>query len=413
MSKTITHQAYARRDGRKGIRNVLLVISLVECAHHVAAQICRRFEARGDVHLLNWSGCAPNRYATEMLRALTVHPNVGGVLLVGLGCEGMNASGLQEHVVASGRWCETIIIQETGGTQSSIAAGAERVEHALAALAGAERIPMNLDELVIGTVCGGSDAFSGLSANPVIGRTFDRLLEAGASCIFEETGELVGCDDIIIPRAADAAVAQALKESLARAYDFYKAMGVPSFSPGNATGGLTTIEEKSMGAYCKSGSSKIDGVIAPATQPPRPGLYLMDVVPLGEPKFGFPNINDTAEIIELIACGAHVILFSTGRGSVVGSIISPVIKICSNPKTYAAMEGDMDINAGRVIADEATLDELGGETLEVLMHVADGGQTKSETLGHREAVLTYKGATVANVVACKQTSFRDSKQGNK
>ena len=140
-------------------------------------------------------------------------------------------------------------------------------------------------------------------------------------------------------------------------------MGVPSFSPGNATGGLTTIEEKSMGAYCKSGSSKIVGVIAPATIPPAPGLYLMDVVPLGETKFGFPNINDSAEILEMIASGAHAILFSTGRGSVVGSIISPVIKLCSNSRTYAAMEGDMDINAGRVITGEASLDELGEETV--------------------------------------------------
>jgi altronate hydrolase len=403
MSNPVTRQAYARQDGRKGIRNVLLVISLVECAHHVAAQICRRFEEQGDVHLLNWSGCAPNRYATEMLRALTTHPNVGGVLLVGLGCEGMNAAGLQEHIAASGRWCERILIQENGGTQSSIARGIERVQQGLTELACVQQTSMNLNELVIGTICGGSDAFSGLSANPTIGKAFDRLLEDGATCIFEETGELVGCNDIIIPRAADEAVAQALEESLARAYDFYKAMGVPSFSPGNATGGLTTIEEKSMGACCKSGSSKIDGVIAPAARPLRPGLYLMDVVPLGEPKFGFPNINDTSEIIELIACGSHAILFSTGRGSVVGSIISPVIKICSNPQTYSAMEGDMDINAGRVISGEATLDELSGETLKLLMRVVDGRQTKSEALGHREAVLTYKGETVATVVACKQS----------
>lgn len=400
MSDPITLEAHLRSDGRKGIRNVLLVISLVECAHHVALKICRRFDDRDDVHFLNWSGCAPNKYAVDMLKALTTHPNVGGVLLVGLGCEGMNSSTLSEAITASGRWCESFLIQECGGTQSSILKGIDHVHAGLEEIAKSERVSMNLEDLVVGTICGGSDAFSGISANPVIGRAFDRLVQGGATCIFEETGELVGCDDIIIPRAANDAVAKALAESLDRASMYYKAMEVPSFSPGNATGGLTTIEEKSMGAYCKSGSSKIDGVIAPATVPPSPGLYLMDVVPLGEPKFGFPNINDTAEIIELIACGAHAILFSTGRGSVVGSIISPVIKLCSNPRTFAAMEGDMDLNAGRVISGDATLDELGDETVELLLEVAKGAKTKSEALGHREAVLTYKGETVSAVTAC-------------
>lgn len=400
MNDSITLEAYLRADGRKGIRNVLLVISTVECAHHVALKICREFDDRDEVHFLNWSGCAPNKYAVDMLKALTTHPNVGGVLLVGLGCEGMKASGLSETVIASGRWCESLLIQECGGTQSSIRKGIEHVNAGLQAIAQSERVPMAWDELIVGTICGGSDAFSGISANPAIGRAFDRLIEGGATCIFEETGELVGCDDIIIPRAANDAVAEALAESLERASMYYKAMEVPSFSPGNATGGLTTIEEKSMGAYCKSGSSKIDGVIAPATMPPSPGLYLMDVVPLGEPKFGFPNINDNAEILEMIASGAHAILFSTGRGSVVGSIISPVIKLCSNPRTYAAMEGDMDLNAGRVITGEASLDELGDETVALLLKVVQGAKTKSEALGHREAVLTYKGETVSAVTAC-------------
>lgn len=401
MFESITANAYIRKDGRKGIRNVLLVVSLVECAHHVAERICRSFETQAEVHLLNWSGCAPNDYALKMLQALTTHPNVGGVLLVGLGCEGMNAAGLEAHVQSSGRWARKLIIQESGGTQSSILQGQELVAQGLAAMEKTERGPMRLDELVVGTICGGSDAFSGLSANPTIGRVFDRLVADGATCIFEETGELVGCEEIIASRAADATVAKALAESLARAEYFYKEMGVPSFSPGNATGGLTTIEEKSMGAYCKSGSSNIDGVIGPATQPERPGLYLMDVVPLGEPKFGFPNINDNSEIVELIASGSHVILFSTGRGSVVGSIISPVIKICSNPETFAAMEGDMDINSGRVISGEASLDELGDETHTLMMDVVNGRQSKSEALGHQEAVLTYKGDTTPSTTACR------------
>ena len=126
-------------------------------------------------------------------------------------------------------------------------------------------------------------------------------------------------------------------------------MGYGSFAPGNAEGGLTTLEEKSMGAYSKSGSSPISGLIKPGDVPPRGGLYLLDVVPDGEPRFGFPNISDNAEIVELIACGSHLILFTTGRGSVVGSAISPVIKVCANPDTYERMADDMDVNAGRIL----------------------------------------------------------------
>ena len=167
-------------------------------------------------------------------------------------------------------------------------------------------------------------------------------------------------------------------------------MGHGSFAPGNADGGLTTQEEKSLGAYAKSGSSAISGIIKPGDQPSEGGLYLLDVVPDGEVRFGFPNINDNAEIAELIACGSHVILFATGRGSVVGSVISPVVKVCANPETYRHMSDDMDINAGRILEGEATLPEVGAEVYDYTMNVAAGQPTCSEALGHQEFVLTYK-----------------------
>ncbi|MEO8345880.1 MAG: hydrolase, partial [Betaproteobacteria bacterium] len=159
---------------------------------------------------------------------------------------------------------------------------------------------------------------------------------------------------------------------------------------GNADGGLTTIEEKSLGAYAKSGQSAISGIIKPGIAPPRKGLYLLDVVPDGEVRFGFPNINDNAEIAELIACGSHVILFSTGRGSVVGSAIAPVIKVCANPETWKRMADDMDVDAGRILEGHATLPEVGREIYELIGRVASGEPTKSETLGHQEFILTYK-----------------------
>src|SRR5690606_17565043 len=196
------------------------------------------------------------------------------------------------------------------------------------------RVPMFVSELVVGTVCGGSDATSGLTANPAIGKAFDALASIGATTIFEEAGELIGCERALAERAVSETVSTQILATMRKTIYYYEAMGYSSFSIGNADGGLSTIEEKSLGAYTKSGSAPIAGVVKPGECPSGRGLYLLDVVPDGEPKFGWPNINDNAEIVELIACGSHVILFSTGRGSVVGSAISPVIKVCANPDTY-------------------------------------------------------------------------------
>ena len=145
-----------------------------------------------------------------------------------------------------------------------------------------------------------------------------------------------------------------------------------------------------MGAYAKSGASPISGLIKPGDIPPRGGLYLLDVVPDGDVRWGFPNINDNAEIAELIACGSHVILFVTGRGSVVGSAISPVVKICANPETYRRMEDDMDVDAGRILTGDGGLDEVGAEIRDLVLALGEGNRTKSEELGHQEFILTYK-----------------------
>jgi altronate hydrolase len=223
-----------------------------------------------------------------------------------------------------------------------------------------------------------------------VGRCFDRLVEAGATCIFEETGELIGCEEIMADRAATPELAAEIRAAVNKAARYYETLGYGSFAPGNAEGGLTTQEEKSMGAYAKSGASPISGLIKPGDVPPTGGLYLLDVVPDGEVRFGFPNISDNAEIVELIACGCHLILFTTGRGSVVGSAVSPVIKICANPDTYRKLAGDMDIDAGRIIEGRGSADDVGLEIFERVQRVADGAQSVSEALGHQEFILTYK-----------------------
>ena len=382
-------RGYLRSDGRKGIRNCIVVAYLVECAHHVAREIVSYFRGQ-PVHLIGFGGCYPNAYADRMMHQLCTHPNVGGVLLLSLGCESFNRHRLAESVAGTGRPVSTIVIQQTGGTRKSIEAGKAWVQQSLKKLEEVPRVPISVNELVVGTVCGGSDATSGISANPAVGRAFDILVEQGAATIFEETGEMIGLEDVMSARAVTPDLGRELKSSVEKAAFYYKEMGHASFAPGNAEGGLTTIEEKSIGAYCKSGDSPISGLLKPGDIPPRGGLYLLDVVPDGEVRFGFPNINDNAEIAELIACGSHVILFTTGRGSVVGSAISPVIKICANPETYDRMSEDMDVNAGKILRLEASVDDVGKEIYDKVLEVVSGGQSCSESLGHQEFVLTYK-----------------------
>jgi len=382
-------RGYLRDDGRKGIRNVLVVAYLVECAHHVAREITLDFRDQ-DVHLIGFAGCYRNDYATGMMEALCTHPNVGGVLLVSLGCEGFDRADLKKVIRASGRPVETVVIQNTGGTRKTVEAGRAWVRETLPKLARCAQVEMGIDELVVGTICGGSDATSGLTANPAIGRAFDLLAENHAAVIFEETGELIGCEPFMAERAANAELGEQLVASVAKAEKYYRVLGQSSFAPGNADGGITTQEEKSLGAYSKSGTSPIVGLLKPGDLPPRGGLYLLDVVPDGEVRFGFPNIVDNAEIVELIACGSHVILFSTGRGSVVGSAISPVIKICANPDTYDRLNEDMDVNAGRILEGQADLDDVGREIHDLTLSVAAGHRTASEQLGHQEFILTYK-----------------------
>lgn len=381
--------AYRRADGRKGIRNIVAVAYLVECAHHVSREITMPFRESG-AHLIGFPGCFPNAYSQKIMERLCTHPNIGAVLLVSLGCEGFNKGRLLQTIRDSGRPARLLVIQETGGTRKTIDEGRAWVEQTLKQLEDTPRVDMAIDELVVGTICGGSDATSGLTANPAMGRAFDFLVERNATCIFEETGELIGMEHWMAARAQNPMLGEEIVRTVGKAARYYETYGHASIGPGNADGGLTTIEEKSLGAYAKSGQSTINGIIKPGDVPISGGLYLLDVVPDGEPRFGFPNISDNAEIAELIACGSHLTLFSTGRGSVVGSAISPVIKVCANPDTYRRMGDDMDVDAGRILEGRATLDDVGREIYDLILRVANGEPTKSESLGHQEFILTYK-----------------------
>jgi altronate dehydratase large subunit len=382
-------QGYLRKDGRKGIRNLTLIAYLVECAHFVASEIALP-NKKNDVQVVGFGGCYPNSHASKVLTNLCTHPNVGAVLIVSLGCESFNRLKLARDVKASGRLVETLVIQNCGGTKKTIDKGQEWIEKTIKELIDTPKVKIRVEDLIVGTICGGSDATSGISANPAVGLTFDKLVQNKGVAIFEETGEMIGCTDDILKRVENKELVTEIENSLNKAAEYYTIMGHGSFAPGNADGGLSTIEEKSLGAYSKSGSLPISGLIKPGDIPNKSGLFLLDVVPDGEPRFGFPNINDNAEITELIASGCHMILFTTGRGSVVGSAVSPVIKICANPDTYKKMSDDMDVNAGKIFDSNATLEEVSGEIYQKILDTASGKQTVSEALGHQEFVITYK-----------------------
>ncbi len=382
-------RGWRRADGRLGIRNYVAVAYLVECAHHVATRIVQPLQDDG-VHLIGFPGCYPSEYAFRMMARFCTHPNVGAVLLVSLGCEEFRRSALRDLIAASGRPVDLLVIQQAGGTRATIEAGRRWVAAQHQALAVAPTEPVALADLVVATECGGSDGFSGVSANPAIGRAVDLVIEAGGTALFEETCELLGCEDHMAGRAMTPALGRAITDSVRKADAYYRALGHGSFGGGNIAGGLSTIEEKSIGAYAKSGSKPITGLLKPGVQPPAPGLYLMSEVSDGPVRYGIPNINDTQTVTEMVACGAHLVLFSTGRGSVVGQAVAPVIKIASNTETYMRLAEDMDIDAGGILNGHSDIDTVGRAILASIARTAAGLPTKSEALGHQEFVLAYK-----------------------
>ena len=382
-------QGYLRSDGRKGVRNIILVVYTVECASHVAHAIGRD---EPDVHVIGFPGCYDNQYAIRMILALGRHPNVGAVLAVGLGCEYTQPAKIAQTVRESGRPADAFFIQENGGTTSSIARGKATISRLREEMnAQTQMVPMNWSDLVVGSECGGSDGTSGLAGNPVVGAFFDLLVDRGGSAVFEETVEMIGLRSIIEARAASPQARTQLLNAYDKAERYCRDVRQYSVAPGNFAGGLTTIEEKSMGAFAKSGSRPIQGAIRVTERPPHNGLWLLDSVP--DPhfmQFGYTNPNDTEGIMDLICAGSQIILFVTGRGSVIGSAVAPLIKVTGNSITYNRMRDDMDFNAGRILSGEITLAAAAEELAELVQAVASGQLSKPEALGHREYFLMYK-----------------------
>ncbi|SNY90269.1 altronate hydrolase [Cohaesibacter sp. ES.047] len=380
---------YLRKDGRKGIRNLVLVVHTVMCSRHVAHAIA---QGEDDVHVIGFDGCYDNQYAIRLLLSLARHPNVGAVLAVGLGCEYTQPGKIAELARESGRLAEAFYIQDTGGTQSSIDKGKAIVRSLRSQIKDqTPRVEMSLKDMTIGAECGGSDGTSGLAGNPVTGRFFDFLVDAGGRAIIEEIVEMVGLKEIILDRAATAETKTQLDWAYNKAVSYCQSVRQYSVSPGNFAGGLTTIEEKSMGAFAKSGSRPIQGVIKVGTPPPDSGLWIMDSVPDEHfMNFGYTNPNDTEGLVDLMSAGSQLLVFVTGRGSVIGSAISPLLKVTGNSETYNRLKEDMDFDAGRILTGDISLDDAAIELAHLICDIASGQQSKPEALGHAEYYIMYK-----------------------
>ncbi len=384
-------QGFLRQDGSKGIRNKVLVIYTVECSSFVAKEIAAAFPGN-EVDAIGFSGCTDNEYAVRMLLSLIRHPNVGAVLAVGLGCEYIQAERLAEKAKEAGKISQWLLIQKCGGTQKTVSQGRKMVIKMLEQLKkDSNRVAMNLTDLVIGAECGGSDFTSGLAGNVVVGKVFDLLVDAGGTAIFEEIVEAVGLKEMITGRAKNETIRQELAYTYDKALAYCQSVRQFSISPGNFVGGLTTIEEKSMGALVKSGSRPIEGVLKVGGRPAGKGLWLLDSTP--DPywmQFGYTNPNDNEGLMDLISCGSQLAFLVTGRGTVVGSAVAPVVKITGNEETYRRMRGDMDFCAGAALTGKKSLAALAEELLNLVSDICRGEATQSEKMGHKEYFIPYK-----------------------
>lgn len=375
---------YQRADGRVGIRNRILVLFTVICAEQVSNRIAWSVP---DTFAAGWRDCQEKDYATRKMVRIGSHPNIGGVLVVSLGCECSDASDIGAQIAATGKPVDLLVIQEAGGTKKAIQLGIEKVKALHEEAAKAPRVEMQPSDLIVGVECGGSDATSGLAANPAVGDFSDRHITRGGTVVFEETNELWGCEPLLIDQAESPAVASAIRDAVEVSRQWSLSTGQVALSTGNIEGGLTTIEEKSLGAFCKAGSTPIRGVLHGGVwdSPDDCGLYLLAPFYVEPNGFtGAGTISDPNGVTELAAVGAHIVIFTTGRGSVTGSGIVPVIKVTGNSDTYQRMTDNMDVNAGTILSGEQSVEQVGELLYERVLATASGELTKAEDLEHFE-----------------------------
>lgn len=385
LDEIVKLQGYRRPDNTFGFRNHVLVIPSVHCANKVVERIANAirygsYETRDDtkvVYVTHQHGCSELSYDAAQTREVFVgngtNPNVFGVLVVGLGCEVVQPSDVADEIKKRCPYkpVRYLSIQEEGGTEKSVAKGIEYASELLALALEQEKSEGTLADVVLGTECGGSDSFSGLSANPALGVASDIVVNQGGAVILAETTELIGAEHILAKRAVteelSRAVVNTIKGYEQNVIDAHADIRGANPSPGNIEGGSSSIEEKSLGCIYKAGHTPVVAVKPYARPVTDKGLTFMNS----------PG-NDIEQLSGMVASGANVVVFTTGRGTPTGSPVTPTIKIASNTATFENMSDSIDLNAGTVISGERTIEEVGREIIEFIVKVSEGTLTKAE-----------------------------------
>ena len=374
---------YRRPDGKVGVRNKIFILPTSVCASDTTRIIASQIESA--VTFNNQNGCSQvagdQQLTMDVMAGMAANPNVYGIIAISLGCENCQMDLVVEAIrERTNKPIESFIIQENGGTiatiEKAVRAGRKMAQEA----SKLQREEFDISNLIIGTECGGSDPTSGLASNVLIGELSDNLVNLGSTSILSETTEFIGAEHILAKRSKNEEVRDRIYEIVHRYEKALQLVGEEvregNPSPGNKAGGITTLEEKSLGCIHKGGHTIINAVFDYAKPVTEKGLVIMDT----------PG-NDPSSVAGMVAGGAQIVVFSTGRGTPTGNPIVPVIKITGNRITFANMKDNIDVDASPVIYGPQTLKELGNELLKEVVEVANGKQTKAETLGYTETAI--------------------------
>ncbi|WP_340371428.1 UxaA family hydrolase [Peribacillus sp. FSL E2-0218] len=372
-------KGYRRTDGKVGIRNHVLLLPTVVCANQVVNRIQQ--QVPGTVAIPHQHGCSQvgddKERTHQVLVGMGKNPNVGAVLIVSLGCEVMKADQIRDEIRETGKPVIWLDIQNEGGSVKTIQKGIDSARKLVMDIQQIPKEDISLSEIIVGVKCGGSDSTSGLCSNPALGKASDLIISEGGCIVMGETTEIIGAEHIVAEKAVSDDIRHKLYSYVERFEKEIERMGVDmrggNPSPGNIEGGLSSIEEKSLGCISKAGTSPLQGVVEYAQSIPGKGYYFMDS----------PG-NDIECVSGMAAAGVQVVCFTTGRGTPTGNPIVPVIKITGNELTGKRMNDNIDMDISSVLQGKETLDQAGKRIFDEIVDISSGSLTKAEILGHQE-----------------------------